>query len=116
MAVETIAAANGIAGGNSFGAVASTIYLSNTCAFEGFGRAGPLDYSRTANPTRAMLADSRAKLEDGAGGRGGSGAREALRFSPSPNHSAEWRPYRPSSDNDPCYTRPRHSAPGAHNG
>lgn len=66
-APETIAAANGIAGDNAFGAVAPPIYLSSTFAFEGFERAGSFDYSRTANPTRTMLADTLAKLEGGAG-------------------------------------------------
>jgi cystathionine gamma-synthase len=66
-AAETIAAANGIAGDNAFGAVAPPIYLSSTFAFEGFEHPGKFDYSRTANPSRAMLADTLAKLEGGSG-------------------------------------------------
>lgn len=64
---ETIAAANGIAGENGFGAVVPPLYLSSTFAFEGFGRPGRFEYSRTDNPTRAMLAETLAKLEGGAG-------------------------------------------------
>lgn len=64
---ETIAAANGIAGDNGFGAVAPPIYLSSTFAFPGFERPGRYEYSRTDNPTRAMLADTLARLEGGAG-------------------------------------------------
>jgi cystathionine gamma-synthase len=64
---ETVAAANGIAHDTAFGSVAPPLYLSSTFAFEGFERPGPYDYSRTANPTRSMLADTLAKLEGGAG-------------------------------------------------
>jgi len=66
-AAETIAATNGIAGDNGFGSVAPPIYLSSTFAFEGFERPGRFEYSRTDNPTRAMLAETIAKLEGGAG-------------------------------------------------
>jgi cystathionine gamma-synthase len=66
-APETIAAASGIAADDAFGAVAPPIYLSSTFAFEGFERPGRFDYSRTANPCRAMLADTLAQLEGGSG-------------------------------------------------
>jgi len=66
-APETIAASTGIAGENAFGAVAPPIYLSSTFAFEGFGRPGKFDYSRTDNPSRAMLANTLANLEGGSG-------------------------------------------------
>lgn len=66
-APETIAAASGIAADGAFGAVAPPIYLSSTFAFEGFERPGRFDYSRTANPCRAMLADTLAQLEGGSG-------------------------------------------------
>lgn len=66
-APETVAAANGIADDSAFGAVAPPLYLSSTFAFEGFERPGRFDYSRTANPSRAVLADTLAKLEGGAG-------------------------------------------------
>jgi cystathionine gamma-synthase len=65
--LETIAAANGIATDEGFGAVTPPVYLSSTFAFPGFERSGPHEYSRTSNPTRALLADTLAKLEGGAG-------------------------------------------------
>lgn len=66
-APRTVAAANGIGGDNPLGAVAPPVFLSSTFAFEGLERPGPFDYSRTANPSRALLADTLAKLESGAG-------------------------------------------------
>lgn len=65
---ETIAAGNGIASDESFGAVTPPIYLTSTFAFPGFEQSGPYDYSRTSNPSRALLADTIARLEGGAGG------------------------------------------------
>ena len=64
---QTIAAANGIASDKAYGAVVPPIYLSSTFAFAGFERSGPYDYSRTANPSRDLLADTLAKLEGGIG-------------------------------------------------
>ena len=64
---ETVAAANGIASDNNFGAVTPPIYLSSTFAFAGFERGGPHEYTRTSNPTRDMLAQTLARLEGGAG-------------------------------------------------
>ncbi|ODA66023.1 Cystathionine gamma-synthase [Methyloligella halotolerans] len=64
---ETVAAGNGIATDETYGAVTPPIYLSSTFAFEGFERSGPYDYSRTANPSRALLADTIARLEGGSG-------------------------------------------------
>lgn len=49
------------------GAVMPPLYLSSNFAFEGFGRAGNYDYTRTANPTRDALADTLADLEGGVG-------------------------------------------------
>lgn len=66
-APETVAVANGIGGDNALGAVAPPLFLSSTFVFPGFERPGPFDYSRTANPTRSLLADTLAKLEGGAG-------------------------------------------------
>lgn len=66
-APQTIAAANGIGTDAAFGAVSPPIYLSSTYTFEGFGRARAHDYSRAANPTRDVLADTLAGLEGGAG-------------------------------------------------
>jgi len=64
---RTVAAANGVAADLSFGAVAPPIHLSSTFAFAALGQAGPYDYTRTVNPTRTMLADTLAALEQGAG-------------------------------------------------
>lgn len=65
---HTIAAANGIGDDPSFGAVAPPIYLSSTFTFAGYEQAREYDYSRAGNPTRSLLADTLAKLEEGAGG------------------------------------------------
>src|SRR3954452_22112712 len=66
-APETIAAANGIGTDRAFGAVAPPINLSSTFTFDGFERARAYDYTRAGNPTRAILADTLAQLEGGAG-------------------------------------------------
>ena len=65
--LETIAAANGIASDSTFGAINPPIVLSSNFAFDRFEAAQPYEYSRTSNPTRAILADTIAKLEGGAG-------------------------------------------------
>lgn len=64
---STVAAANGIATDESFGAVAPPVYLSSTFAFAAFEQSRGYDYTRTANPTRDLLADTLAKLEGGIG-------------------------------------------------
>jgi cystathionine gamma-synthase len=66
-APQTVAAANGIASDRAFGAVTPPIYLSSSFAFRGFEQPGDYEYTRTANPSRDMLADTLAKLEGGAG-------------------------------------------------
>jgi cystathionine gamma-synthase len=48
--------------------VVPPIHLSSTFAFEGFGRKGAYDYTRSGNPTRDHLAEALAELEGGAGG------------------------------------------------
>lgn len=68
IAPQTVAAANGIATDRTFGSVAPPLYLSSTFAFAGFGQARSYDYTRTANPSRSMLADTIAQLECGIGG------------------------------------------------
>lgn len=65
--LHTIAAANGIATDSTFRAVTPPIYLSSTFAFNGYEKSGAYEYTRTANPSRDMLADTLAKLEGGAG-------------------------------------------------
>lgn len=66
-APQTIAAANGIAADEAFGAVVPPIYLSSTFAFAGFEQPRGHEYTRTSNPSRDLLADTVAKLEGGAG-------------------------------------------------
>jgi len=65
--LETIAAAYGVAADQAFGAVAPPIVLSSTFAFAGFDQPRVHDYSRSANPTRQLLAEALAQLEGGAG-------------------------------------------------
>ncbi|HWL31223.1 MAG TPA: cystathionine gamma-synthase [Xanthobacteraceae bacterium] len=64
---QTVAAANGVATDSAFGAVTPPVYMSSTYAFAGFEQAGAYDYTRSANPSRSMLADTLAKLEGGVG-------------------------------------------------
>jgi cystathionine gamma-synthase len=66
-ASQTIAAANGIAADEEFGAVVPPIYLSTSFAFAGFERPRDHEYTRTSNPSRDLLADTLAKLEGGVG-------------------------------------------------
>ena len=49
------------------GAVVPPIFLSTTYAFHGYGEKRHYDYSRTANPTRDLLGNALADLEEGAG-------------------------------------------------
>lgn len=64
---RTIAAANAVADDPAFGAVVPPLYLSTTFQALGLGQGGPYDYSRSRNPTREQLADTLARLEQGAG-------------------------------------------------
>jgi len=57
----------GIATDLHHGAVVPPIHLSSTFAFDGFGRKGRYDYTRTGNPTRDYLGDALAELEGGVG-------------------------------------------------
>jgi cystathionine gamma-synthase len=65
--LPTVAAAHGVATDSRFGAVVPPLHLSSTFAFTGYERTTGYDYSRTANPTRDLLADTLARLEGGAG-------------------------------------------------
>ncbi len=64
---QTIAVGAGIATDRGFRAVTPPLYLSSTYAFDGYDGEGPYAYSRQANPTRDLLADTLARLEGGAG-------------------------------------------------
>ena len=58
----------GIASDLHHGAVVPPIHLSSTFAFDGFGKKGAYDYTRTGNPTRDYLASALAELESGVAG------------------------------------------------
>ncbi len=64
---ETVAAAHGVASDAAFGAVAPPLYLSSTYEFAGYDEPRAYDYGRVGNPTRDLLAEAIAKLEEGAG-------------------------------------------------
>jgi cystathionine gamma-synthase len=66
-APQTVAAVNGIATDTSFGAVTPPIYLSSNFTFAGLEQPRAHEYTRTSNPGRALLADTLAELEGGAG-------------------------------------------------
>src|SRR5690242_1084731 len=63
----TDAVRTGLDSDTQHGAVVAPIYLSSTYTFAGLGEPRPYDYSRSANPTRDALAQTLAKLEEGAG-------------------------------------------------
>jgi cystathionine gamma-synthase len=50
------------------GAVVPPLHLSSTFAFRGYGDKRKYDYSRSGNPTRDLLGNALADLEEGAGG------------------------------------------------
>jgi cystathionine gamma-lyase len=50
------------------GAVMPPVYQTSTFAFQGVGRPGPYDYSRSGNPTRKALETCLAALEGGTAG------------------------------------------------
>jgi len=57
----------GIESDTQHGAVVPALHLSTNYSFEGFGRKRAYDYSRSGNPTRDLLAEALAELEQGAG-------------------------------------------------
>ncbi|MGY3041477.1 cystathionine gamma-synthase [Rhodanobacter sp. TND4EL1] len=57
----------GIETDTQHGAVVPALHLSTNYSFDGFGRKRAYDYSRSGNPTRDLLADALADLEQGAG-------------------------------------------------
>jgi cystathionine gamma-synthase len=64
---QTIACSAGVNADAAEGAVMPPLYLSANYSFAGYGEKRAFDYSRTGNPTRALLADAIAQLERGAG-------------------------------------------------
>lgn len=63
--IATTAVRSGINTDEHHGAVVAPIYLSSTYSLKGFNDKRQFDYSRTGNPTRAIFADTIAKLEHG---------------------------------------------------
>lgn len=57
----------GIESDTQYGAVVPALHLSTNYSFEGLGRKRVYDYSRSGNPTRDLLAEALADLEQGAG-------------------------------------------------
>ncbi len=57
----------GIETDTQFGAVSPPIHMSTNYTFEGLGKKRPFDYSRSGNPTRAVVEQAIAELEGGAG-------------------------------------------------
>lgn len=65
---ETIACRTGVDCDAAHGAVMPPLFLSANYSFADFNEKRAYDYTRSGNPTRSLLADAIAKLEDGAGG------------------------------------------------
>lgn len=64
---RTIAARTGVDTDTAHGSVMPPLYLSSNYSFAGFDQKRQYDYSRSGNPTRDVLAETLAELEDGAG-------------------------------------------------
>lgn len=64
---ETIACRSGVDADAAHGAVMPPLYLSANYSFAGFDEKRAYDYTRSGNPTRSLLADAIAQLEEGAG-------------------------------------------------
>lgn len=66
-APETLAACTGVAADPTHGAVMPPLFLSSNYSFDGFGNKRAYDYTRSGNPTRDLLGEALAALEEGAG-------------------------------------------------
>jgi len=64
----TLAVRQGIESDTQHGAIVPPIYLSTNYSFDGHNNPREFDYSRSGNPTRCILGDALAKLEQGATG------------------------------------------------
>ena len=64
---STRAVRAGIESDAHHGAVVPALHLSTNYTFEAFNRKRRYDYSRSGNPTRDLLAEALADLEEGAG-------------------------------------------------
>ncbi|ABE53905.1 cystathionine gamma-synthase [Shewanella denitrificans OS217] len=63
--LATLAVRHGIESDTQHGSVVPPIYLSTNYSFEGHQQPREFDYSRSGNPTRNLLAEALAKLEQG---------------------------------------------------
>lgn len=63
--IETFLAQLGNRVDEQTGAVSAPIHLSTTYSHPKFGHSTGFDYTRTKNPTRAILEEGLAKLEEG---------------------------------------------------
>jgi len=68
LGADTIAVRGGIDTDTQHGAVVPPIYLSSNYTFKGYDQPREYDYARRGNPTRSLLAQALADLEDGAYG------------------------------------------------
>ncbi len=66
-ASRTMAVQAGIETDPTYGAITPPLYLSSNYSFKGFNQPRQYDYSRSGNPTRDLLANALAELEQGAG-------------------------------------------------
>jgi cystathionine gamma-synthase len=64
---RTRAVRAGLTSDTQHGAVVPPIHLSSNFSFAGFDHKRPYDYTRSGNPTRSLLANALAELEEGAG-------------------------------------------------
>jgi cystathionine gamma-synthase len=65
---DTIAVRAGIESDTQHGAITPPLYLSSNYSFEGFDQPREYDYTRSGNPTRQLLCQALADLEQGIGG------------------------------------------------
>jgi len=65
---DTIVTRTGLETDSQHGAVIPPLYLSSNFAFKQFEKEQKYDYTRCGNPTRDVLAETLAKLEEGFGG------------------------------------------------
>lgn len=59
---------SGLESDAQFGAVVPAVHLSSNFTFSALGRPRQYDYTRSGNPTRDLLGNALAELEEGAGG------------------------------------------------